>query len=53
MSRNAKVKKDGAKGRWGKSLVLTALTTMGICNVRGKYPMTGNVFCYKIWHFLK
>ncbi len=50
MSRNAKVKKDGAKGRQGKSLVLTALTTMGICNVRGKYPMTSNGVLQKL-HF--
>jgi hypothetical protein len=48
MSRNAKVKKDGAKGRWGKSFVPTTLTTMGICNVRGKYPMTSNGVLQKL-----
>jgi hypothetical protein len=52
MSRNAKARKDGTKGRQGKSLVLTALTTMGICNVRGKYPMTSNGVLQKL-HFWK
>jgi len=40
MSRNDKVKKNGAKSRPGEMfcssiLVLTALTTMGKCNVTG------------------
>ncbi len=43
MPRNAKVKQNGAKGRLGKffywkcTLLLTVLTTMGICNVTASF----------------